>query len=169
MKAASTGRVFSRPSTRLLPGEGEELVRRALEDLILAHDRDPDHAAGLSRADLARDLGVSEQRARDLLDPDKPQVNLRAGQLLALRPRVRSAVLGALQAESERLEASAPRARRPLDSRIRQLGGKLGRINELLDRALEDGQIDQGERAGLRAALSALASEASAGAHEGEP
>ena len=91
-----------RPTDRMAPGEGEELVRRALEDGVIARERDPDHRIGWTIADIAHDLGVSEERARKMVRLGLG-VNLRAGQVLSLRPRIRNAVLAAMHAAAIRI------------------------------------------------------------------
>lgn len=145
---------------RLTSGEGCELVRRALEDLAIAEDRDP--GTGTSKADMARDLGVSRQHLGRLLDADQPQVNLRAGAILALRKRARDAVLGALCTAARALDAAADR-RRAIDSRGRQLSILVGRHQELLERVLADAAVDPDEAAAVRASLRAIAAAAGDG------
>lgn len=72
-------RPTERPTERLLSGEGEELVRQTLEDGVIARERDPHHRVGWTIADIAHDLGVSEERARKLVRKNGG-ANLRAGQ-----------------------------------------------------------------------------------------
>lgn len=153
-----------RPTERLLPGEGEELIRRCLEDQAIARDRDPEGRAGASRAEMSRALMVSEERVRRMISSDEPTVNLRAGQILALPPRVRRAVLAVLTAESLRLDEGATGRRRSPESMLRQVGAKVGKLNAVVDRALADDEIDEGEAAEIRAAFGDVASEAGAGA-----
>lgn len=148
-------------SKQLLPGHGEELIRQALEDLVLLRERDPNHREGVSQAELAEDLGVSTTRVQAILDANQPTVNLRAGQIPSLRPRARRAVLRALLAVCDELDGAT--TRKAPDSRARQLGGMFGRLNETLERALEDKQLDREERADLRAQFGAIAAVATQG------
>lgn len=153
-----------RATDRLARGEGEELVRRALEDLTIAHERDPHGREGVSRAELGRCLGVSRQRVDALLSAERPDVNLRAGQIPALPPRARRAVLAVLNATSRGLDAE-----RDFEGYHRSLGGLYGKLSDVLDRAKLDGRIDDDEAAELRAVYAAIAGEAgaaAAGGHE---
>ena len=137
--------------------DGEERVRRALEDGVIAHERSPGLDVGWSIADLAADLGCSATHAARIIRKEH-NVHLRAWQIRRLRPRIRAAVLSALDL--------APSAHRDVESHVRRLSARTGRINELLDRALGDEVIDPKERAQLRAELRQLASEATAGADD---
>ena len=141
---------------RLLPGEGEERVRRALEDGVIARERDVERRAGWSIADLARDLGISETRAAKMVRLGGG-VNLRAGQIPMLRPRIRAAVLAAINA--------GVHEHRPIERRVRKLSALVGRLNDTVDRALADHVIDNAESAELRAAFREIA-DASAEAAE---
>lgn len=152
-----------RATDRLPSEEGNELVRRALEDLVIAHERDPQGREGVSRAELARCLGVSRQRVDAILSADRPDVNLRAGQIPALPPRARRAVLAALNATSRSLDGG-----QDFDTTHRRLGSLYGRLSDVLERAKGDGTIDDHEAAELRAVLFAIAGEAS-GAAVGGP
>lgn len=156
----------NRPTERLLPGEGEEVVRRVLEDGVIARERDPHKRAGWTISDLADDLGVSDERARKIVRREG-KVSLRAGQVLALRPRIRAAVLAALTGADQRLGGSS--RRRTIDSHLRRCTAQLGRISELLDRAEADGHVDDRECAALREALLRLASDATNGADDLSP
>lgn len=148
----------NRTTERLLPGEGEELVRRALEDGVIARERDRDRHEGWTIADIAHDLGISDERARKMVRQGGG-VNLRAGQVLSLRPRIRAAVRAAM-------EGAAPDRRRTAESHVRNLGALVGDINRILDRAVADGEIDDDESAELRAAMRALSSAAATGAED---
>lgn len=164
---------LARPKQRLLPGEGEGLVRRTLEDMTLLRERDPDHHEGVSQAELAADLGVSPQRVQAILSADQPAVNLRAGQILALRPRARRTLLALLNAASDELDTAG--VRRAPESRARQLTALLGKLSEELDEPGEPGESARGcandcgrgrsreKRAALRALFSAIAAAATAG------
>lgn len=147
-----------------MPGEGEEFLRRVLEDLVIARGRDPAKRAGVSVAELAEDLGVSRQRVQRMISADVPEVNLRAGQILSLRPRVRGLVLAALSAQSEALDGHRLAEDVALHRRV---GVLYGRLSETLERALADGRIDEHERAELRAAWGMIAAEAGRGAGDG--
>lgn len=159
--AAGAARSICAPPDRALPGEGEEHLRRVLEDLVIARQRDPANRVGVSVAELAEDLGVSRQRVQRMISADSPEVNLRAGQILSLRPRVRALVLAALAAQSETLGGGGLAEDVALHRRI---GALYGRLSETLDRALADGRIDDDERAELRAAWAQIAAEAGRGA-----
>jgi hypothetical protein len=142
---------------RLGKGEGEELVRRALEDGVIAHERSPGIDVGWSIADLAADLGCSDTHATRIIRREH-NVHLRAGQIRRLRPRIKAAVLAALgldQAEN-----------RDVQSHVRRVSARVGALNALLDRFLSDKVIDPKERAQLRAEFRSLASEALAGADD---
>ena len=144
-----------------MPGEGEEYLRRVLEDLVIARTRDPQNRAGVSIAELSEDLGLSRQRVQRMISADSPEVNLRAGQILSLRPRVRALVLAALAAQSESLGGG----RHAEDVALhRRVGALYGRLSETLERALRDEVIDPQERAELRAAWAQIAAEAGRGA-----
>mgnify|MGYP000916820729 CR=1 FL=1 len=151
-----------RATDRLPRGEGEELVRRVLEDLVLAQERDPRGLAGVPRNELARCLGVTRQRVDAILAADRPDVNLRAGQIPSLPPRARRAVLAALNACSRDLDG-------PEDypGVHRRLGTLYGKLSAVLDRALEDKVIDESESEELRSILGAIAGEAGAVAFGG--
>lgn len=151
-------------SKQLLPGHGEELIRQALEDLVLLRERDPNHREGVSQAELAEDLGVSTTRVQAILDANQPTVNLRAGQIPALRPRARKAVLRALLAVCDELDGTT--TRKAPDSRARQVGALYGQLNATLETALEDKVLDRQERAELRARFSAIATAATAGVND---
>lgn len=148
-------------SKQFAPGHGEELVRQALEDLVLLRERDPNHREGVSQAELAEDLGVSTTRVQAILDANQPTVNLRAGQIPLLRPRARKAVLRALLAVCDELDGAT--TRKAPDSRARQVGALYGQLNATLETALEDRVLDREERAELRARFGAIAAAASAG------
>jgi len=162
--SAGAPRAICAPRDRAAPGEGEEYLRRVLEDLVIARQRDPNKRAGVSVADLAEDLGVSRQHVQRLLSADEPGVNLRAGQLLALRPRVRAQVMAALSARSEELGASPSPPEH--DALLRRMAILCGRLAETLDRARADGRVDEEEQAQLRAMWAELAAEAQRGAVE---
>jgi hypothetical protein len=151
------------PPRRLPPGEGEEAIRRVLEDLVIARQRDPDGKAGVSIDDLHKDLGVSRQHVQRILSAEHPNVNLRAGQILSLRPRVRGLVLAALAAQAEALDGGSIAEDQALHRRVGML---FGRVSEILDRALADGRIDPEEQAELRAGWAQLSVEAAKGAGE---
>jgi hypothetical protein len=143
------------------PDDAEERIRRCLEDLKIAHERTRGRE-GVSCADMARALGVSDQRMADILDVKKPNVNLRAGQVNRLPPTARRAVMALLEEDARRLdEACAPA--RTVASRHRKLSSLVGRHGDKIDRALLDGRLDGDEHAELRASLCEIASEAGAG------
>lgn len=148
---------------------GDELIRRTLEDLVIAHERDPSHRRGVSRASLAAHLGCSRQRVDAILDATKPNINLRAGQIERLPPRARRAVMAVLTARSRAADArtatkhATPEADEA--ARHRRAMRLLGELAELFERALaNDGHVDPTERAELRAAWAALAAESTDGA-----
>lgn len=130
---------------------------------MIAHERDPSGQSGVSRAELARCLGVTRQRVDAILAADQPTVNLRAGQIPSLPPRARRAVLSALNCVSKRLDGA-----KDFDAMHRRLGSLYGRYSDALERAMaNDGVIDEREAAELRAALAAIAGEAGGGAAHG--
>lgn len=138
-------------------GEGDERVRRALEDGVYARERARGTDAGWSIADIAHDLGISDTRAALLLKAGS-NVHLRAGQIPLLRPRIRAAVLAAI--------GCAPSPRRPVEGHVRRLTGRVGRLNELLDRALADNCINEAEAAELRAELRGIGADSLAAAED---
>jgi hypothetical protein len=143
---------------RLRPREGEERVRQALEDGVIARQRDPNGNAGWSIADLARDLCIDPKRAARMVHVGGG-VNLRAGQIPLLRPRIRAAVFAAI--------GGASATHLPIDKHVRRANVCVGRLNEMYDRALGgDGVIDADERAQLRAEFRQLASTAAQSADD---
>lgn len=158
--AAITIRHPAQTTERLSKGDGEERVRRALEDGVIAHERAPGQDVGWSIADLANDLRVSETHARRIVRRDH-NVHLRAGQIPLLRPRIRAAVEAAL--------GLSPCVHRAIEGHVRRVSIIAGRLNELLERALLDNVVDDRERAQLRAEFRALANAARAGAEDASP
>ncbi len=154
-----------RSTGRMAPGEGEELVRRKLEDLALASKRH--EPGGVSKADMARDLRVSPQRVDDMLDENKPAVNLRAGQILSLDPTARRAVLAMLNAKSRALDARG--TTRSPESRDRRLSVLKGEYSQMLETFLGDTMLDDDEKRKLRAKLYEFVLEAIDGAEDLEP
>ena len=138
-------------------GEGDERVRRALEDGVYARKRNPGTDIGWTVADVAHDLGISETRAALMLKAGS-NIHLRAGQVPLLRPRIKAAVLAAM--------GCAPSARRAVEGHVRRLTGRVGRLNELLDRALADNSINEGEAAELRAELRGIGADSLAAAED---
>ena len=136
---------------------GEERVRRALEDGVIAHERSPGLDVGWSIADLASDLGCSATHAGRIIRKEH-NVHLRAGQIRRLRPRIRAAVLAAL--------GLAESAHRTVEGHVRRVNVCTGRLNELLERALGDRVIDDRERAQLRAEFREVAAAALQGAED---
>jgi len=145
-------------ATEQLPkGEGEECVRRALEDGVIAHERNPGSHIGWSIADLAADLGCSATHAARIIRKEH-NVHLRAGQVRRLRPRIRAAVVAAM--------GLAPAAHRPVESHVRRVSASAGELNALLERVMSDGHIDPAERAELRAKFRAVLDAAAQGAED---
>lgn len=147
MTIERTGQSTERPR----PREGEERVRQALEDGVIARERDPNERAGWSVAELARDLSIDPKRAGKMVKVGGG-VFLRAGQIPLLRPRIRAAVLAAI--------GCGVASHQPIDKHIRRMNTRAGQLNALYDRALEgDGVIDSAERAQLRAEFRQMSSD----------
>lgn len=147
---------------KLPPGEGEEYVRRALEDMVIARQRDPLDKAGVSVDELHRDLKVSRQRVSRIISADSPEINLRLGQVLSLRSQPRRMLLAAVLAKADELDGHGPTED---DATLhRRMAAHFGRLSEILDRALADGHVDAVEAAELRAAWAVLAAVAGRGA-----
>lgn len=149
-----TEQVAERPR----PREGEERVRQALEDGVIARERDPQGRAGWSVAELGRDLSIDERRAAKMVKAGGG-VYLRAGQIPMLRARIRAAVLAAI--------GCGEAAHHPVEKHMRRANVRVGKLNELYDRALEgDGVVDARERAQLRTEFRQLSREAAESADD---
>jgi hypothetical protein len=161
----------SRPVTAQPPPPApKELVRQALEDLVLANERDPARRAGVSKADLARALDVSASRVFAILDRAQPNVNLQAWQIVLLPKRARVAVMQALKGEIRRRAAlaEAPLSPEARHVRLSRLHGELAAEIETARGPGSGGGagLDRRERARLRTKYREIAQAANEGAAE---
>jgi transcriptional regulator with XRE-family HTH domain len=136
----------------------DELVRRALEDLAIAYDRGD--SRGVSRAEMARAIGVSHQQMSRILRGER---YLHPGQIAHLPQRAYDAAMTAIVAA--RRAHRAPAGRSP-ESRCRQLTSLVGSHAALIERAYADGHLDGLEAAELRASLRDIEAAAGAGSDD---
>ncbi len=127
------------PPTQMNADEGARLVLRSLVDLYAARD-----SRGISAAQMARDIEVSETQFARILDGTR---YLHPGQIAKLPERAFEAVMSAMR--RARGERSVSVEESACIALVASAGGALAEIGK----ALADGDVDAKERPKVRAEI----------------